>query len=346
MSFKKLALIDNGDFKFENLFLKKNNDPDLILVKPKYVGICSSDIPRAFEKKAYFYPLILGHEFSVEIIEDKRNYFKKGERCSVFPLLPCFKCENCKKNKFNMCKSYSYYGSRVNGGMQDQLYINRWNLIPLSPSFDIISASLIEPIAVCVHAVKKVNHNKKVLIYGGGFLAQIISQLLINKKCEVTCIDRNKYKKRFFNENIFFTTLEEDLKESSFDYVFEACGANNILGKCIKYGKPEAKIIQLANPSKDMNINANEISAFMRKEQLLIGTWNSEYRPDDHSKCDWRQTINLLENDSISVKNLISHKVELSKAIDLFNKIYSRRSNPEGILGFNKAILEITPEKK
>ena len=31
-------------------------------------------------------------------------------------------------------------------------------------------------------------------IYGGGFLAQIISQLLINKKCEVTCIDRNKYK--------------------------------------------------------------------------------------------------------------------------------------------------------
>ena len=119
----------------------------------------------------------------------------------------------------------------------------------------------------------------------------------------------------------------------------------NILGKCIKYGKPKAKIIQLANPSKDMNINANEISVFMKKNNL-IGTWNSEYRPDDHSKCDWRQTINLLENDSISVKNLISHKVELSKAIDLFNKIYSRRSNPEGILGFNKAILEITPEKK
>ena len=344
MTFKKLALINNGDFKFENLFLKENNDPDLILVKPIYVGVCSSDIPRAFEKKAYFYPLILGHEFSVEVIDDKKNYFKKGDRCSVFPLLPCFKCSNCKNKKFNMCKSYSYYGSRVDGGMQTQLFINRWNLIPLSRSFDTISASLIEPIAVCVHAVKKVNTSKKVLIYGGGFLAQIISQLLINKKCEVTCIDRNKYKQRFFNKNIFFTNLEDDLKESSFDYVIESCGANTVLGKCIKYGKPEAKIIQLANPSKEMKINSNEISAFMRKEQILIGTWNSEYRPDDHSKCDWRQTIKLLENDFLSIKNLISHKVELSQATELLNKIFSRRENPKGILGFNKAIIEINPE--
>lgn len=344
MSFKKLALINNGDFKLKNLILKNSNDPDLILVKPLFVGVCSSDIPRAFEKKAYFYPLILGHEFSVEIIEDKRNYFKKGERCSVFPLLPCFKCCNCKKKKFNMCKSYSYYGSRVDGGMQTQLFVNRWNLIPLSSGFDSISASLIEPIAVCVHAVKKVNPFKKVLIYGGGFLAQIISQLLINKKCEVTCIDRNKYKERFFNQNISFTTVEDDLKESSFDYVFESCGANTVLGRCIKYGKPEAKIIQLANPSKKTELNSSEISAFMRKEQILIGTWNSEYRPDDHSKCDWQQTIKLLENDFLSVNNLISHRVDLSQAKELLNRIKSRRSNPKDILGFNKAIIEINPD--
>ena len=344
MSFQKLVLIENGEFKFENLFLEKNNDPDLILVKPLYVGICSSDIPRAFEKKAYFYPLVLGHEFSVEIIDDKKNHFKKGEKCSVFPLLPCFKCTNCNQKKFNMCKNYSYYGSRINGGMQTQLFINRWNLIPLPDHFDTISASLIEPIAVCVHAVKNVNPQRKVLIYGGGFLAQIISQLLINQKCEVTCIDRNRYKKRFFNENVFFTTAEDDLKESSFDYVFESCGANTTLGKCIKYGKPEAKIIQLANPSKEMKINSNEISNFMRKEQVLIGTWNSAYRPDNHSKCNWRQTIKLLENDLLSIKNLISHKVELSQAKELLSKIHHRRSNPQGLVGFNKAIIKIDPE--
>ena len=344
MSFKKLALIQNGNLKFENLHLEKNNDQDLILVKPLYVGVCSSDIPRAFEKKAYFYPLILGHEFSVEIIDDKRNYLKKGQKCSVFPLLPCFRCSICKKKKFNMCKKYSYYGSRVNGGMQTQLYINRWNLLPLSSDIDTISASLIEPIAVCVHAVKKINSSKKILIYGGGFLAQIISQLLIKKKCKVTCIDRNQYKEKFFNKEVFFTTFEEDLEESSFDYVIESCGAKNVLGKCIKYGKPEAKIIQLANPSKEMKINSNEISTFMRKEQILIGTWNSEYRPDDHTKCDWRQTIKLLENEFLSVNKLISHKVGLAQAKELLNKIYSRKANPNDILGFNKAIIEINPD--
>ena len=115
-----------------------------------------------------------------------------------------------------------------------------------------------------------------------------------------------------------------------------------MLSKCIDLVKPRGTVIQMANPANETFLDSKSISNFMRKEIKIIGTWNSEYRPDDHSKCDWRQTIKLLENEALSVKNLISHKVELSQSIDLFNKIFSRRSNPEGILGFNKAIIEIS----
>ena len=40
-------------------------------VKIKAVGICASDVPRAFENGAYNYPLVMGHEITGEIFESK-----------------------------------------------------------------------------------------------------------------------------------------------------------------------------------------------------------------------------------------------------------------------------------
>ena len=106
----KLALKQNGVFEyFDETFVHKDSS-NLVLVKPISVGICSSDIPRAFSKKAYFYPLVLGHEFSIVVENDPINKYEKGTKCVVFPLLPCFKCDSCKAKKYNMCKNYSYYG--------------------------------------------------------------------------------------------------------------------------------------------------------------------------------------------------------------------------------------------
>ena len=344
---KKLVLISNGNFDIEENDLDQNKpiiDENLILVSPINVGICSSDIPRAFNQKSYFYPLVLGHEFCVSIIKDPLNKIKKNQRCAVFPLLRCFKCPSCRKRKYNMCKDYLYYGSRLNGGMQEIMQVKRWNLIPIPDSLSDSSASLIEPISVCLHASKKVKSKSKVLILGGGFLSQILSQLLISNNCQLFCFDRNSYKKKFFSNNVFFSDSITDFEKLNFDIVIECCGAEGMLSKCIDLVKPGGTVIQMANPTNVALLDSKSISNLMRKEIKIIGTWNSEYRPDDHSKCDWRKTIKLLENDSLCIKNLISHKVELSQAIDLFNKIYTRKTNPECILGFNKAIIEITPD--
>lgn len=63
------------------MFLKKNKNLKLITIKQKKlfknqykikinsIGICASDIPRAFENRVYHYPLIMGHEFSGTIVE-------------------------------------------------------------------------------------------------------------------------------------------------------------------------------------------------------------------------------------------------------------------------------------
>ena len=337
----KLSLENNGYLTLNTYDFEEDLNDDLIVTNPINVGVCSSDIPRAFNNKSYFYPLVLGHEFSVLINEDKKGKFNYGQRCGVFPLIPCFKCSSCAEKKYNMCKNYSYYGSRTDGGLQSKINIKRWNLIPIPNNVDDISASLLEPISVCVNAVKKIKNNTKVLIYGGGFLAQIMSQLLLDKKCHIFCIDRNEYKKDYFQKNIFFTTKESDLEESSFDFVIECCGAKDIISKCIKYGKPEAKILQMANPSNNALLNADGISSLMRKEQQIIGTWNSKYRPDLKQKCDWHETISLLSSGKLFIKNLISHIVNIDDAPQLLKNIYHRKNSRSNISNFNKAIIKV-----
>ncbi len=340
---KQLSLEENGKLLYKENLIKKNAIREgEVRVKPINVGLCSSDIPRCFDGKSYFYPLVIGHEFLVSILEDPSGEFIEGERCAVFPLRPCFKCKGCESKEFNKCSSYSYYGSRTSGGMQSWLDINKWNLFKLPSPIDDISGGLIEPLAVCIHASKFIEKNKSILLYGGGFLSQILSQILRNKGCEITCIDRNEYKKVFFDNDVNFSIDTTNLDDSLFDYSLECCGANNIFEECIRLTKPSGKIIQLANPNVDLKITSNVLSKLMRKELLLVGSWNSLYRPDKPELCEWNLGINMLLNNQISINKLISHKAKIENSADLINKVYGRRNDKNLLPNFNKALIQIT----
>ena len=43
--------------------------PGEVKVHVRACGICGSDIPRVLEDAAFFYPIVLGHEFSGDIVE-------------------------------------------------------------------------------------------------------------------------------------------------------------------------------------------------------------------------------------------------------------------------------------
>ena len=115
--------------------------------KVKACGICGSDIPRAFNSKAYFYPLVPGHEFA-GVVEDSTNATIIGKRACVFPVLPCEECAECKREEYANCVSYDYYGSRREGGMQDYLLVKEKNLVFLPDNVSFAAGAMI---LVAVH---------------------------------------------------------------------------------------------------------------------------------------------------------------------------------------------------
>ena len=66
---------------------------DEVLIRVAYGGICGTDIHIVHDQFAYYPPVIIGHEFSGEIVElgSKVTSFKKGvnRNSSPLPLTPC-----------------------------------------------------------------------------------------------------------------------------------------------------------------------------------------------------------------------------------------------------------------
>lgn len=128
------------------------------LVAVKAAGICGSDIPRIYRTGAHRHPLIPGHEFSgvVESVGKETDSAWLGKRVGVFPLIPCGACGPCIKGQYEMCRNYGYLGSRRDGGFAEYVAVPAGNLIELPDCVSFEEAAMLEPMAVAVHAMRRV----------------------------------------------------------------------------------------------------------------------------------------------------------------------------------------------
>lgn len=146
-----------GDFRFEEQTVPAVRKGE-VLIRVRAVGICGSDIPRIYQTGAHCHPLIPGHEFSGFVVETGEGVECqwKGKRVGVFPLIPCGGCLPCQRKQYEMCRNYDYLGSRRNGGFGEYVSVPVDNLIELPEDVSYEAAAMLEPMAVAVHAMRRV----------------------------------------------------------------------------------------------------------------------------------------------------------------------------------------------
>ena len=284
----------------------------------KACGICGSDIPRAFYNGAYHYPLVVGHEFS-GIVKDSTNSELIGKRACVFPILPCGECEFCKKQQWANCLKYDYYGSRRDGGMQSEVIIKEKNLVFLPDNVSYEAGAMIEPMAVCLHAVKKadINGESSVLVYGAGtigLLSGMWAKALGAKNVFIKDIDEKRCR---FAENLGFDTYDGE----PVNVVIEASGAASVLNDAISKCEALGRILLIGHGKSDVVINHDVYVQILRKQLTLCGSWNSDF--SDMSN-DWRESILAISAGKINPEALITHKIGLSEADKAFQVSINR----------------------
>ena len=87
---KAAVVVANEDVQYQEVE-EPQVTPGHVKIKVRYSGICGSDIPRVLNHGVHFYPIVLGHEFSGDVVEvgEGVTKVKVGDRVSGAPLLPC-----------------------------------------------------------------------------------------------------------------------------------------------------------------------------------------------------------------------------------------------------------------
>ena len=321
------------------LVLKKNKNLKLIAVEEKkllknqykikinFTGICASDIPRAYENGAYDYPLIMGHEFSGTIVECGKGSkkFKKNDTISVYPLIPkCNNCSSCRAKKYQLCKNYSYYGSRENGSMTEYLNVNEWNIFKLNRKLPIMLGCLMEPISVAFNIFSKIKDKKKqILILGGGFIGIILTGIFnYHKFSNIDILDRNKF--RLLNvPNKNYKKINGDVNllniKKDYDIIIDLIGNKKSLEICLKKSLRGGDIFLAGNIYKEITLSKNYLNLILRKELTIKGIWNSTIKI---KKNNWIHAQNFIIKKKKWIFSLITHNVSLKNAKSVFDKIY------------------------
>lgn len=327
-----------------------------VLVKVKAAGICGSDIPRIYKTGAYSYPLIPGHEFSgvvtaaggrvkgqnpagpaapagakdISGIDGPEGWL--GQRVGVFPLIPCGKCMPCRKKQYEMCRNYSYLGSRRDGGFAEYVAVPSKNLIRLPEGVSFEAAAMLEPMAVAVHAMRGMMPapSDRVVVCGLGTVGLLLVMFLREAGMDKILVIGNKdFQKQMVlkmgvGEDSYCDSRDTDVRKwvaghtdgMGADVFFECVGKKETYSLGVELAAPSGRICLVGNPGSDMELEKQVYWKILRNQLVVKGTWNSSFTHE--AGDDWHYVMERISGNRVVPEKLISHRLgfeELEKGL-------------------------------
>lgn len=148
----------------------KSND---VLIRIRAVGVCGSDLDGFLGRsKKRVPPLVLGHEFSGEIVQVGPDVpgLRIGEAVAVYPLVTCGHCEYCKTNRHQICPTRRVYGLDFHGALAEYVSAPKQCLFRMPAGMSFLEGALVEPLANALHVLQSCSpvEGQTGLVYGAG----------------------------------------------------------------------------------------------------------------------------------------------------------------------------------
>ncbi|MCQ5128485.1 alcohol dehydrogenase catalytic domain-containing protein [Butyricicoccus faecihominis] len=144
---------------------------DEVLIRVGACGVCGSDIHSIASKENGYMqynchtrlPVILGHEFSGEIVQTGKNVkeFKAGDLIAVEQIHYCGKCNNCRIGLYNNCDEREDIGLSADGGFCEYAVVPEKYCCKINDIAELLGSkmaaleagALAEPTGVAYHSV-------------------------------------------------------------------------------------------------------------------------------------------------------------------------------------------------
>ncbi len=319
---KALAKVKSG---YDNMKLVEMEEPkvygDRVKIKVAYSGICGSDLHSfkgEYNKKI---PVVLGHEFSGVVVEVGENVrkIKVGDRVtSETTFETCGTCIYCQTKDYNLCSSREGIGTQIDGSFSEYVLTREESVHILPDNVSLLSASLTEPLACCVHsALEKTTifRDDKVLIFGPGPIGILLAQVVKSQGAYVILAGIGKDESRLeFSKkvgvdrivNLEEENLEEVIMELTNGYgadkVFDCSGVIQAVNQGLKLTKKKGVFVQVGLFAKASNELDEE--AIIQREIEYIGSRSQK-------PTSWVKALELLRDGKVDTEIMVTKMVDL-----------------------------------
>lgn len=303
-----------------------------IKVRMRCCGICGSDVPRIVGDGAHFYPIVIGHEFSGDVVEigEGVESLGVGDRIACAPLVPCMKCVECQTGNYALCKNYSFIGTRRPGGFAQFVTMPAQNAVALPENASYEMGAFMEPATVAMHGIlaSEFQGGSDVAVIGAGNIGAMTVQLAkIWGAKSVTVFDvsdeRLAIAKRLGADVAINTASDFDLNEfeQTYPYVFETAGQPSAIKTGFRIVAKNGRFTCVGTPHSQVVFDWTEWEQLNRKEFTLKGTWMSYSAP--FPGREWDLVAHYFGSGKLRIDDeMIFARVDLSdaqKIVDMFS---------------------------
>lgn len=194
---KAVRLYAAGDLRVENITPPPAPKAGEVRLTVTAAGICGSDLHN-YRTGAWISrsPSVAGHEFAgvIAAIGEDVIGFEVGDAVVADSRVTCGVCAACRGGRPNVCEKLGFVGEVCEGGFAEDVVLPTSLLIKAPAGIDAAALAMAEPLAVALHAVKRLSApaGSPVLIAGCGPIGGLAALLLAERHDgPVLVADRN-----------------------------------------------------------------------------------------------------------------------------------------------------------
>ena len=332
--------------------------PDWVRVRNRLCGICGSDLHQIFldtsldiapvalpsNKRIYF-----GHEMIGEVIEagSAVTEFKIGDRVTRWGRADDCRargrstlCRACARGHRVLCQFASEPRDHhpIGGGFGDSYITPAATLLRIHDGVTDEQATLIEPIAVAIHAASRrvAQKGERVLVLGCGVIGFLLMQTIraYQPECEITAFAQFEWQAeqaRKYGADKTFLTRDDGFTEvaklsgaklyagrmnnrmlmGGFDVVFDVVGIESTLNNALRWTRANGDVVIVGVNLHRMTL---DVTPIWYQEVNLIGavghdvvTWKGETASTFELAMRW------IDDGTIHCEGLITHRFPLKE---------------------------------
>ncbi|TKR25142.1 2,3-butanediol dehydrogenase [Natronomonas salsuginis] len=326
------------DVRVENVE-PRSVGPNDVAIEVAYCGICGSDVheyaagPIAIPDENTHsltdetLPLTLGHEFSGTVSDagEAVDDVTVGDRVTVNPAIWCGECRFCQEGNYHRCVSGGSIGlAGWGGGLAERAVVPASQVVPVPDDVGLDYATLTEPYAVALHAVRRssLQSGDDCAVFGAGPIGLGIAQTSRLAGARRVYVSEPQDGRRAVADELGMRGIDptdvdpvrwiSSRTNGGTDVAYEAAGVEPALETAIRTTIRGGEVLLVSVFEDEATIQPNYL---MMAERSIVGS--IAYRTGPRAaEYEFAAVLEALSDDRLDPDPLVTKRIDLDDVVE------------------------------